>query len=195
MQKPSFSYADIGQAADDFLKKYHPSATLPVPIEEIVEQKMDIAVYAIPGIKDILGIDAFINAGFDEITIDEYCFVKYPGRTRFSVAHEIGHLILHKDWYMKYGPKNFEDYPNAYEKLDEKMYQYIEIQASNFAGLVLVPPKLLLTELKKRLGKVPSKEEPEILFPVAQELLNIFQVSGEVMFRRLQREDIIRSDF
>lgn len=195
MQKPNLTYREVTQAAEKFLKTNHPSSTLPIPIESIVEQKMNISLFVVPGIKKLLGIDAFINSDFNQITIDENSFVTFPERTRFSIAHEIGHLVLHRDWYEKYGPKNFEDYLNSHDRMDNEIYKYIEIQASTFAGLVLVPPKLLMSEMKKKLGKIPIKEEPEIFFPIAQDLLSSFQVSGEVLLRRLQREEIVKSSY
>lgn len=193
MKEPSLTYQDVANASDIFLKKHHPLLKLPIPIEEIVELKMNIVLIAVPGIKKLLGIDAFISSDFTQITVDENSLLKFPERTRFSIAHEIGHLILHKEWYEKCGPKNFEDYVTFYDKIDKKIYKFMEIQASTFAGLVLVPPDLLLHELKIRIGKIPHLETPEILIPVAQDLLEIFEVSGEVMFRRLQKEKIIKS--
>lgn len=193
MQGPNLRFVDVVRAADKFLKTYHSSLTLPIPIEDIVERKMGIAVVVVPGIKSLLGVDAFISADFTQITIDENSFIKFPERTKFSIAHEIGHLILHKSWYEKYGPKNFEDYLTFHDRIENQVYKYIEIQAHTFAGLVLVPKSLLLKELKKRLGRIPSNEDPEILIPVAQDLLEIFQVSGDVILRRLQREGIVKS--
>lgn len=192
MKEPGLTYQDVANATDNFLKTYHSSFKLPIPIEEIVELKMNIALVAVPGIKKLLGIDAFISSDFTQITVDENSLVKFTKRTRFSIAHEIGHLILHKEWYQKYGPKNFEDYLTFYDRIDNDVYKFMEIQASTFAGLVLVPPNLLLNEFKIRIGKIPHLETPEILIPIAQDLLEIFEVSGEVMFRRLQKEKIIK---
>lgn len=194
MQSPNLKYADVVKASDIFLNTYHPSFTLPIPIEEIVELKMDIAIIAVQGIKSLLGIDAFISSDFTQITIDEISFSKFQERTRFSIAHEIGHLVLHKAWYQKYGPNNFEDYLTFHDRIDSKIYKYIEIQAHTFAGLVLVPKHLLLAELKKRLGRIPNRENPEILIPIAQDLLEIFQVSGDVILRRLEKENIVKSN-
>lgn len=194
MKEPSLTYQDVANASNSFLKAYHSSFKLPIPIEEIVELKMSIALVAVPGIKHLLGIDAFISSDFTQITVDENSLVKFTKRTRFSIAHEIGHLILHKEWYEKYGPKNFEDYLTFYDRIDKKIYKFMEIQAHTFAGLVLVPPDLLLNQLKIRMGKIPQSETPEILIPVAQDLLEVFEVSGEVMFRRLQKENIIKSN-
>ena len=194
MKPPDLSYQDVVSASKNFLKINHSSSKLPIPIEEIVELKMDIALVAVPGIKNLLGIDAFISSNFTQITVDENSLIKFPERTRFSIAHEIGHLILHKEWYEKYGPQSFEDYSTYYDRVDNKTYKFMEIQASTFAGLVLVPPDSLSNEILKKLGKIPHLENPEIFIPIAQDLLEIFEVSGEVMFRRLQKEKIIKSN-
>lgn len=68
----------------------------------------------------------------------------------------------------------------------------MEIQAQTFAGLVLVPTNLLNEELVNRLGKVPVNEDLEIIQPVFNDLLSIFNVSGEVMIRRMVKEGIIK---
>jgi len=192
MQGPDLKLSDVVKAANDFLDTYHHPLSLPIPIEEIVEHKMKISLFAIPNIKFLLGIDAFISADFTQLTIDEECFVKYPERTRFSITHEVGHLVLHKDWYTKNGPKDLKDYLDFSGRIDNQLYKYTEIQAQTFAGLVLVPKKLLLLELEKRLGRIPSLEPPEILAPVVQDLPEVFQVSDAVILRRLQRENIIK---
>lgn len=194
MQGPNLRFVDVVRAADKFLKTYHSSLTLPIPIEDIVERKMGIAVVVVPGIKSLLGIDSFISSDFTQITIDERSFVKFPERTRFSVAHEIGHLVLHKDWYQKYGPQNLEDYIAFHDRIDKEVYKHIEIQAQTFAGLALVPTDLLLKEIKEKIGKVPKQEDPEFLIPIAQDLLETFRVSGEVILRRLQREKIVKTN-
>lgn len=193
MQGPPINLQDVTIAADKFLKTYHPSNDLPIPIEEIVEIKMNIALCAIPGIKPLLGIDAFINSDFTQITVDEKSLITFTERARFSIAHEIGHSILHREWFKKHGPRNIEDYLTFHERVDAKSYKYIEIQAHTFAGLVLVPKDLLLNQLKQRLGRIPSNENAEILIPVANDLLDIFQVSGDVILRRLEREGVVKS--
>lgn len=192
MKGPNLSFADVVRASDNFIKTYHPSRVLPIPIEKIVEHKMDISLFTVPDIKFLLGVDAFISADFTQITIDERCFVRYPERTRFSIAHEVGHLILHKDWYEKYGPKNFQDFITSHDRMDNEIYKYTEIQAQTFAGLVLVPRDLLFNELKKKLGRVPSMVEPEVLATVIQDIPDIFDVSDSVILRRLQREGVIK---
>lgn len=192
--RSSIKLSDVELEASKFLTKYNPSFTLPIPIEGIVECQMKIILSVVPGIKSLIGIDAFITSDFSQITIDENSFTRYPERTRFSIAHEIGHLILHKDWYCKYGPKNIDDYLNSHDNVDDQTYKYTEIQAQTFAGLVLVPRVLLLSEISKRFGKIPKNESVEILTSTIVDLPEIFKVSDSVILRRLKSEGIINTD-
>ncbi len=192
MNATNLRYADVVDAASTFLQTYNPSGNLPVPIEEIIELQMKIVIVVVPGIKTLLGIDAFISSDFSQITVDEHAFTVYPERTKFSLAHEVGHFILHAEWYKKHGTQTLDDYLSFHDRIDPETYKYFEIQASTFAGLVLVPREALFDELKNRIGKIPSEENLEILLPVMQDILEVFQVSGEVLLRRMQREKIIR---
>jgi len=40
MQAPNLRFADVARESNKFLDTYHPSLTLPIPIEEIVELKI-----------------------------------------------------------------------------------------------------------------------------------------------------------
>lgn len=192
MEIASFTLAQVRNAADKFLEEYNRNGILPVPIEDIAELSLNIFVCAVPGIKNLIGIDGFITSDFTQITIDEYCYTKFVERTRFTIAHEIGHKILHQEWYMKNGPKDFNSHQDFFSKISEQDYRYMEIQAQTFAGLVLVPTDLLNKELINKLGKVPINEDLEIIQPVFNDLLSIFKVSGEVMVRRMIKEGIIK---
>lgn len=193
MNPANLRLVDVSRTAENFLQKYNPSGKLPVPIEEIVELRMGIAVVVVPGIKHLLGIDAFINSDFSQITIDEHSYTAYPERTKFSIAHEVGHLVLHADWYKTHGPKTIDDHLTFYDRIDHEIYKYLEIQASTFAGLILVPRRVLLEKLQAKLGRTPSNESLELMIPVFQDLLEVFQVSGEVLLRRMQREKVVRA--
>ena len=195
MNPSGLSLADVNRKANEFLQKYNPSGSLPIPIEEIVELQMHIALVVVPGIKQLLGIDAFISSDFSQITIDEYAYENYAERTKFSIAHEIGHSILHADWYKNHGPKSLDDYLTFHERISPETYKYLEIQANTFAGLVLVPTVPLTELLKTKLGRTPSNEDLSILIPIYQELVNLFEVSGEMLLIRMQKEKFVKSTY
>lgn len=192
MNRPVIRLEYVQKEAEDFLQKYHPQNSLPIPIEEIVELQMGIGLNIVNGIKQLLDIDAFINQRFSEIFIDELSFKKYPARTRFSIAHEIGHLILHREWYENSGPGNVDNYLEFLDRIDDETYQKIERQASTFAGLILIPTKHLTEIIKQRVGKIPNNEEPELLAGIIQDLPAVFNVSEMPILWRLQDEGIIK---
>lgn len=195
MNPSTITLADVNRNSNEFLQKYNPSGILPTSIEEIVELQMNIALVVVPGIKNLLGIDAFISSDFSQITIDEYTYETYPERTKFSIAHEIGHLILHADWYKNNGPKSLDDYLTFHERINKKTYKYLEIQANTFAGFILVPTTPLITLLRTKLGRKPSSEDLSILLPIFQELLDVFRVSGEMLLYRMQKEKLVKSTY
>lgn len=193
MKAPNLKLVDVVRAADKFLQKHHPSFDLPIPIEKIVEIQMKIAIVVVPGIRNLLGIDSFISSDFSQITIDEYYYKTFEERTRFSIAHETGHFILHHDWYNKYGPKNIEDYLTFHDRIEPETYKYIEIQAQTFAGLVLVPPKPLKDKFFVALSALGlEKPDPiELLAPAINDLATEFAVSSEAIIRRLVKEGLV----
>jgi len=111
---------EVEQRASDFLEKYNSKNVFPLPIDEIVEIELKIFVCAVPGIKSLLGIDGFISSDFSQITIDESLYDNYLNRTRFTLAHEIGHFFLHRDWYQNNGPVDLKSYHKFYDDLDNQ---------------------------------------------------------------------------
>lgn len=188
------SYYKIGQIAKEFLKKYHPNLSIPVPIEEIVEQKLNLKIIQQMGLKRDYDVEGFLISDFTTIFVDFDMYLKHENRTRFTIAHEVGHLVLHKDLFEKLGINSVEKLNDFSIKLSYEEYGWLEYQAYSFASHVLVPRDLLINELKKRLGRIPSMEAPEILAPVVQDLPDIFNVSDAVILRRLQKEKIIKSN-
>ncbi len=188
------SYRQIGLMADQFLSTHHPSLSLPIPIEEIAEAKLNLKIIPAMKIKEQFDVDGCLNSDLTAIFIDYDLYMKYDNRARSTIAHEVGHLILHNDLFQTLNIKTSDDLHRLTEKITAEEYGWLEFQAYSFAGHILVPSKLLFKEIKDKLGKIPNKETPEVLFPVLQDLLDIFQVSGDVMLRRLQKEGIVKSN-
>lgn len=58
------SYQDLRRIAEGFLQQYHPSASIPVPIEEIAEAKLGIDIVPVPGLQETLRSDDYGVVGF-----------------------------------------------------------------------------------------------------------------------------------
>lgn len=145
---------EILAVANDFLAKYHPDNTLPIPIEEIAELSLKISIVAIPALRRVFGHESFINAQFNQITIDNGIYEESEERTRFTVAHEIGHLFLHKELYQSQNIKTIDEFLNFQNSFTNKQWQRVHIQADRFAGFVLLPKLELERVLEKEVSSV-----------------------------------------
>jgi len=76
---PFFSYEEIRNRADNFLRQYHPSREIPVPIEEIIEFQMNIDIFPIQGLHTILDIDGFTISDLSTIYVDDFVYKSRQG--------------------------------------------------------------------------------------------------------------------
>lgn len=192
LQLQHLSYQRLGEIAEEFLKRYHPKLILPIPIENIAEQKLNLKIIQEMNLKKSYDVDGFLTSDLTTIFVDFDLYLKQESRTRFTIAHEVGHWVLHGKLFRDLEINSAGDLGNLIEKVTDAENQWLEYQAYSFAGQVLVPRDLLFNEIKKRVGRVPQLETPEILVPIAQDLLDVFKVSGLVMSRRLEKEKIVK---
>jgi Zn-dependent peptidase ImmA (M78 family) len=136
MQKKAMSYSIMGKIeaiAENVLKKTGIHG-IPVPVEEMAD-KLGIKISRAPS-SDFSGLlirkdgRALIGVNSNEAQV----------RQRFTIAHEIGHFVLHpkKDAFVDYrdNKKNAMRTPR-------------EIHANMFAAALLMPGKPLMADFKK----------------------------------------------
>ena len=187
---------DIRQRAEDFLAEYHPSGEVPIPILEIVEFDMGIEMFPLPDAQKIYGFMAALSNDLQTIVYDERSDRKNPHRFRFTVAHEIGHLVLHGGLISSLTLKNKQAWKKAISEIDARMYTRLEIQAGIFAAQVLVPTPVLLAgveEIAQRAedNKFNLSEAGDDAYDfVARPLAQRFNVSTEVISRRIKAEGL-----
>jgi hypothetical protein len=75
--------------------------TLPVPLETIADShygllvQEEIGLARVAGLGDGVHISGLLFPGPREIWVDAEEAHKWPGRRRFTIAHELGHWVLH----------------------------------------------------------------------------------------------------
>ena len=114
---------------------------------------------------------------------------RYYCRIRFSLAHELGHLFLHKELFESLEIKSFEDYQKFYKEVPNDQYNFLESQANKFAGYLLIPceimkqyrDKLLAEARKKLIGMKFENTDVDLLSYIAGKMANIFNVSAQAM--------------
>lgn len=70
MRTAALSYDDLRAKADEFLRQHHPTGTVPVPIEQIVEFGFGINIIPLPGLHHDHDIDGLIASSPTEIFVD-----------------------------------------------------------------------------------------------------------------------------
>lgn len=198
---PILSYEDINTYAEDFLRNHNPDNTLPVPIEEIIEFDLSLDIVPFPSLQRDFDIDGFISGDLKCIYVDDFVYMNRPARYRFTLAHEIGHFVLHKDLIESFRPLNIGVWKDFVLQVDDEVYDWLEWQAYTFAGLLLVPRKFLskdfslqIEALKSKIELVKSKNLPKdsyqeyIVNAIANKLLRIYDVSIDVLIKRILKE-------
>ncbi len=194
---PYLPYDTIRQKATSFLSEHHPSGDLPVPIEEIAEFHFGINIVPLPGLLRDLEVDGFTSADLTTISVDQDTLEQDPPRRyRFTLAHETGHVVLHKSVFQRFTFSTIEEYKRQVRQIDETDHRRLEFQGYAFAGLVLVPGKQLEAQLMKAIDLAASQgfsiaDYPDVAQDyVEQWLANVFLVSTDVIQRRLQLDKL-----
>ncbi len=194
---PYLSDDVLRHAAEEFLAKHHSSGTIPVPIEQIVEFQLGIDIIPIPGIHRAYDIVSMSSKDWRQICVDEAVFENFPGRYRFSLAHEVGHRQLHAKIYAQLQFANIAEWKGVIcDEVGENDYGKLEFQAYTFAGLVLVPPTPLSERLQAAIALAQSrgltvKTDSEVARNAIESYLSKeFVVSRDVIRRRLDYDNL-----
>ena len=152
------SFEEIKVKAEEFLQTHHPTYTLPIPIEKIIDNQLRIDIIPIPGLKPALqgfelDIDGFIASDFSSISVDDYVQKTFFTRYRFTLAHEIAHRELHGYFFEQFDIQSIDDWKEVINDIPDWPVKVIEYQANDFAGLVLVPSAPLKAEFEKAIKR------------------------------------------
>ena len=160
---PFLTKGEISTAADLFRKKYW-NDTIPVDIEKIISVNLRMDIVFKPGLFKLFNIDAYITSSWQQICVDYDLFEadKNNNRLRFSYAHEIGHLVLHKNLYEQFGISDADDFNRFYDELPGDQYHFMETQAHIFANFLLIPRSQLYEIRKKVIDQFISANQIEI---------------------------------
>ncbi len=192
LKAPFFDQERLRICAKDFLDRFHPSYSLPIPIEEIIEFQLKIDIVPIPGLQRGFEIDAFLSQDLKSISVDEAIYTGRLNRYRFSLAHETAHRVLHSEIYKELSSNTVADWKRNISSLPDREYRYLESHANAFAGLILVPPTKLAEEFHRAMGKLKEEDLSSTLLPIliASELASVFDVSSQTLQIRLRDDHL-----
>jgi hypothetical protein len=197
VRAPGLSYEDVRGRADAFLQ-HHPQGSLPIPIESIVDFNLRLNVIPIPGLHADFDTDGFLSADMTEISVDLYVFESRPARYRFTLAHEVGHLVLHGDLLKCSAPGNVTDWKRFVRELPEREREWLEWQAYCFAGLILAPRGPLAAAYREAiraadaLGFDLSAHADAARDYIAAWIAKKFEISAAVIDKRMRYDGIFQ---
>ena len=165
-------------------------------LRDILEFELDLEILPVQSLKSDVDIDALLMADFRTMLVDqdEYMDERFENRLRFSVAHEIGHLVLHRDVWEGIPIRSAEDWIAFIGGLPEDQWRWLENHANEFAGRFLVPPDALRVEYACVAERVPDEVRQwdptgdQTRQYLADAICGVFGVSSQVIEHRLQKE-------
>lgn len=201
---PYLSYEQIGEISYDFLSEHGLEKQIPINIESILEFDLGMGIIPIPGFQQNHSVEGSLSIDTKTIYVDEYVFRAVETRYRFTLAHELGHLLLHKEFFEGTGVSTILDWKRAYRAISENSYFELEMQAYNFAGHILVPSPHLRSRFTDFVSDNKSKFVEARRKGVVREitlsffknnsiyrLSKLFNVSPEVMEKRIDKDNLM----
>ena len=192
----------VREAAEEFRRSYVFSDGIPVGIELIIQQTMGIQTIPMENLQLDCDMEGYISRDFRYIYVDKrlYDDDNYYKRVRFTIAHEIGHLVLHRSKIEMMKFNSEDEWKNFRIKLENDSLIWFEWQANEFAGRLLVPLDQLViafkearTEiLKKNISwNAPKIDDEDLFSMIAPIIAPKFDVSPLVIEKRITKEKII----
>jgi hypothetical protein len=125
----------IWQAADSLRVAHQAGRRVPVEILDLAEFDLGLELIPAEGLREELEIDALLMGNLKSILVDRRAFMnrRMEFRLRFSGAHEIGHLMLHRDIYAGLQHTTAAEWFDYISAIPEVEYGWVEWQAYEFA--------------------------------------------------------------
>ncbi|MBQ6486714.1 ImmA/IrrE family metallo-endopeptidase [Candidatus Saccharibacteria bacterium] len=182
-QVPYKSYSEIEWDVDTAFKEFWENG-FPIDVDEICDE-IGIGIIYIPNLKRQFGIDSYTTSDFKTIVVDEN-ILENENQYRLSIAHELGHMVLHKEYY----PSNIHDLETYLKYANGYVSGPAESQAEIFAMILLVPSFELKAQFVKYFGEDIGSKIEELNIPKTAEIFNnisnYFGVSNSLLRKRIE---------
>ncbi|MCK9275032.1 MAG: ImmA/IrrE family metallo-endopeptidase [Syntrophales bacterium] len=196
VEAPYLKYVDVTQEVESFLQIYHPSRTIPIPVEEIIDLQLKINIYPFPRLYKDFGLNGFLSCDRSTIYVDEYQYEQFYEKYRYTLAHELGHFVLHKNLYENFNFENAIQYVEWRESMSPNDIDWFEKHADWFAEQLLVPANALTDACQNIINIYQHvyqkyKDSPDDFWSYASsEIARSFDVNQPVVEVRIKREKL-----
>ena len=195
---PFFSKTHLRNEAEQFRAKYA-KESVPVDILAIAEFDLGLEFRPVSSLRRDCDAEAAILGDLQTLLVDMDCYMdeRFASRLRFSVAHEIGHFVLHKEVFTGLAHQSVDEWIDFTRRLPDEQYSYLEYHANEFAGRLLVPVEPLRRMVHEAIETARKSGIPAEMLRdrgaeyITRGIAQRFLVSDQVIARRLQAEDDI----
>jgi Zn-dependent peptidase ImmA (M78 family) len=187
------------EKADGIRVQHWPSSRIPVEVEEIL-WKVGLRLEPLESLKEAGDVDALLRGDLTSIIVDngEYMDDRMQNRIRFSIAHELGHFVLHSDIYREMAYESIKEWIEFVRDVPETQWSFFEMQAYEFAGRLLVPLSCLKSRVEAAVRKAEEagfnrwdKSGDAAREYMASPISRAFGVSSQVIEKRIIREGLL----
>lgn len=194
--RPVFDWKTIAEKARVFAAE-HQLAHRPFPldVEEIAEFDLGMEIRLVPGLLEEIDSPAQIAPGDGHpiITVDADQYRQQTSFYRYSVAHEIGHYVLHREWLEKVW--HLVDSARSWKLVvlnrSEDDYKWIEGQAEEFASYLLAPETVFEPFISVQIAALAPITTPlqseDVLPYLANPVADFFGVSNAAAQARIRK--------
>lgn len=197
LRVPVLSYDELRASANSILNRHNAKSTVPVPIESIVEFAYSTTIIPFHELQKVYAIDAFVSRDLKTIYVDNGVMEsRSPNRYRFSLAHELGHIVLHREVFANIAFNSVREWKQQIQSMKETDRRWLEWQAHCFAGLMLVPKNPLVDRLNEALevtreSDIDIRKYPDIAKDyICNWIGKHFEVSSQVVEKRLDKDGL-----
>lgn len=141
------------------------------------------------------------RCNFEQRVIHLYRINQPLGRIAFTLAHEIGHILLHQELFYKHGLVSLNETSRTISVLSQSVLSRLETQANLFASSLLMPKTLIekcfmnfkkKNNINKHVLYIDDQEvNQELLSSLISDICSITIASREALFYRLQELNLI----
>lgn len=162
--RPVLTWQQIAATARSFSEKHNLAARdFPLDVEEVAEFDLGMEIRVVSGLLEECGSPAQIGPGEDRpiIAVDTDQYRHQTSFYRFSLAHEIGHFVLHHEWLKQVWRliDSIEAWKQVIAARSESDYEWVEGQADEFASYLLAPEQVFEPFLGEQLSRLVDLED------------------------------------
>ncbi len=200
IRAPFIQKSEIQDAVEAFCKRHGVNQSeVPLDVEVIVEADLHLELRPEPNLYKKTEMDALLatNRKTIMVDLDRFTKVNLQNRLRFTIAHEIGHYVLHEEFYKGLHFTSISEWLDFFERFPAIEYRRLEWQCDEFAGRLLIPGALLQEKFEEAKAKLRGTEWekvhplPEyVVEAMAPEIAKFFGVSEQPVLIRLEKEGL-----